>query len=237
MSTDDTGSWARPNPTDRTDPDFVDITRLAPAAPSDDGSKAVEPEMEPESETPEQPEGDHNTADVDAPSGSNDIASPSVETSDLDIDDAELQPVDVDDVDTDQVADEDIAEIMAGFEQRASSDETPAATETDSTGDAAETQSASPAADDSPDQNEAGSPSEGTSDRNDDPSVNESDKDSDAAAETAPTGFAALGLRPELLETLNDLGYEEPTPIQRETIPILLTGSDLLGCHRSCTSQ
>ena len=31
MSTDDTGNWARPNPTDRTDPDFVDITRLAPA--------------------------------------------------------------------------------------------------------------------------------------------------------------------------------------------------------------
>ena len=32
MSTDDAGSWAQPNPTDRTDPDFVDITRLAPAA-------------------------------------------------------------------------------------------------------------------------------------------------------------------------------------------------------------
>ena len=35
MSTDDTGSWAQPNPTDRTEPDFVDITRLAPAT---DGS-------------------------------------------------------------------------------------------------------------------------------------------------------------------------------------------------------
>ena len=32
-------------------------------------------------------------------------------------------------------------------------------------------------------------------------------------------GFAALGLRPELLKALADLGYEEPTPIQRETIP------------------
>ena len=32
MSTDDTGSWSRPNPTERTDPDFVDITRLAPAS-------------------------------------------------------------------------------------------------------------------------------------------------------------------------------------------------------------
>jgi ATP-dependent RNA helicase DeaD len=42
-------------------------------------------------------------------------------------------------------------------------------------------------------------------------------------------GFAALGLRAELLAALDELGYEEPTPIQRETIPILLTGRDLLG--------
>jgi ATP-dependent RNA helicase DeaD len=42
-------------------------------------------------------------------------------------------------------------------------------------------------------------------------------------------GFAALGLRPELLDVLDDLGYEEPTPIQRETIPHLLDGRDLLG--------
>jgi len=42
-------------------------------------------------------------------------------------------------------------------------------------------------------------------------------------------GFAALGLRDELLAALDDLGYEEPTPIQRETIPLLLTGQDLLG--------
>ena len=44
-----------------------------------------------------------------------------------------------------------------------------------------------------------------------------------------PTGFAALGLRPEILKALSSLGYEEPTPIQRETIPRLLTGRDLLG--------
>ena len=47
--------------------------------------------------------------------------------------------------------------------------------------------------------------------------------------ETGGTGFAELGLRPELLATLTRLGYEEPTPIQRETIPILLEGRDLLG--------
>ena len=41
--------------------------------------------------------------------------------------------------------------------------------------------------------------------------------------------FAALGLRDELLHTLATLGYEEPTPIQREAIPPLLEGRDLLG--------
>jgi ATP-dependent RNA helicase DeaD len=42
-------------------------------------------------------------------------------------------------------------------------------------------------------------------------------------------GFAGLALRPELLQALTSLGYEEPTPIQREAIPPLLAGSDLLG--------
>src|ERR1700710_357978 len=42
-------------------------------------------------------------------------------------------------------------------------------------------------------------------------------------------GFDTLGLRPELLKTIVALGYEEPTPIQRQTIPHLLAGRDLLG--------
>ena len=44
-----------------------------------------------------------------------------------------------------------------------------------------------------------------------------------------PIGFAALGLGPDLCETLTGLGYEEPTPIQRKTIPLLLEGGDLIG--------
>jgi ATP-dependent RNA helicase DeaD len=47
-------------------------------------------------------------------------------------------------------------------------------------------------------------------------------------AET-PTSFAELPLRPELLEALTELGYEEPTPIQSEAIPPLVEGRDLLG--------
>jgi ATP-dependent RNA helicase DeaD len=49
------------------------------------------------------------------------------------------------------------------------------------------------------------------------------------AVEEMLTGFDALGLNPELLGSLRALGYEEPTPIQRETIPLLLQGHDLVG--------
>ena len=42
-------------------------------------------------------------------------------------------------------------------------------------------------------------------------------------------GFGNLGLDAKLVTTLGELGYEEPTPIQRETIPPLLTGRDLIG--------
>jgi ATP-dependent RNA helicase DeaD len=43
------------------------------------------------------------------------------------------------------------------------------------------------------------------------------------------TSFADLGLRSELLDALSGLGYEEPTPIQREAIPPLLQRRDLVG--------
>jgi ATP-dependent RNA helicase DeaD len=42
-------------------------------------------------------------------------------------------------------------------------------------------------------------------------------------------GFATLGLVPELLEAVAALGYEEATAIQREAIPPLLAGRDVLG--------
>src|SRR3954468_14030962 len=41
-------------------------------------------------------------------------------------------------------------------------------------------------------------------------------------------GFDALQLDEQLMATLVELGYEEPTPIQREAIPILLAGQDVL---------
>ncbi|HEY3773881.1 MAG TPA: DEAD/DEAH box helicase [Solirubrobacteraceae bacterium] len=43
------------------------------------------------------------------------------------------------------------------------------------------------------------------------------------------TTFSDLALRDELLQSLTELGYEEPTTIQAEAIPPLLRGADLLG--------
>jgi len=51
----------------------------------------------------------------------------------------------------------------------------------------------------------------------------------EAPAKGFSPSFAALGLEAALLTTLDMLGYEEPTPIQREAIPPLLAGRDLLG--------
>jgi hypothetical protein len=41
--------------------------------------------------------------------------------------------------------------------------------------------------------------------------------------------FDSLGLAAPLVASVTALGYEEPTPIQREAIPLLLRGRDLLG--------
>src|SRR5438128_9875139 len=52
----------------------------------------------------------------------------------------------------------------------------------------------------------------------------------------APT-FATLGLSTSLLETLAQLGYEVPTPIQARTIPALLAGRDLIGQAQTGTGK
>ena len=50
-----------------------------------------------------------------------------------------------------------------------------------------------------------------------------------ATAVTQLGGFASLGLSETLVAAVTTLGYEEPTPIQREAIPLLLSGRDMLG--------
>ena len=42
------------------------------------------------------------------------------------------------------------------------------------------------------------------------------------------SGFRSLGLSDTLVATLTALGYDEPTPVQREAIPLMLARRDLL---------
>jgi len=41
--------------------------------------------------------------------------------------------------------------------------------------------------------------------------------------------FAELGVSPEILKAISDLGFEEPSPIQAAAIPVLLEGHDVVG--------
>ncbi len=49
--------------------------------------------------------------------------------------------------------------------------------------------------------------------------------------------FTDLDLSPEILDAIRDAGYVEPTPIQAQTIPIVLKGQDLLGCAQTGTGK
>ena len=41
--------------------------------------------------------------------------------------------------------------------------------------------------------------------------------------------FGDLLLDKKIVTALTDMGFEEPSPIQRETIPIVLEGNDVIG--------
>ncbi|MCS7052045.1 MAG: DEAD/DEAH box helicase, partial [Thermomicrobium sp.] len=43
-----------------------------------------------------------------------------------------------------------------------------------------------------------------------------------------PSAFAALGLSQPLLDALREVGFEQPMPVQAETIPVLLAGRDAI---------
>src|ERR671929_653488 len=49
--------------------------------------------------------------------------------------------------------------------------------------------------------------------------------------------FAELGLSESLLEALQHLGYENPTPIQEQAIPVLLEGRDVIGQAQTGTGK
>ncbi len=49
--------------------------------------------------------------------------------------------------------------------------------------------------------------------------------------------FSALGLTPDLLRAVARQGYTDPTPVQREAIPLVLAGRDLLAGAQTGTGK
>jgi len=49
--------------------------------------------------------------------------------------------------------------------------------------------------------------------------------------------FKDLGIIEPILKALTAEGYTNPTPIQEQSIPILLKGKDLLGCAQTGTGK
>jgi len=55
--------------------------------------------------------------------------------------------------------------------------------------------------------------------------------------DSPPPSFRELGLSDPILEALSAVGYESPSPIQARTIPVLLSGSDVLGQAQTGTGK
>ena len=49
--------------------------------------------------------------------------------------------------------------------------------------------------------------------------------------------FSDLGLSPETLKAVEEVGYSHPTPIQEQAIPVVLMGRDVLGCAQTGTGK
>uniref|UniRef100_UPI004063642A DEAD/DEAH box helicase n=1 Tax=Metapseudomonas boanensis TaxID=2822138 RepID=UPI004063642A len=49
--------------------------------------------------------------------------------------------------------------------------------------------------------------------------------------------FAALGLHPNVLAAISAVGYEEPSPIQAQSIPVILAGHDMIGQAQTGTGK
>ena len=54
---------------------------------------------------------------------------------------------------------------------------------------------------------------------------------------TQQTSFAAFGLHESLIRAITEMGYETPTPIQVQAIPLVLAGNDVMGAAQTGTGK
>jgi len=59
----------------------------------------------------------------------------------------------------------------------------------------------------------------------------------DYKIQSATSGFQGLGIAPKLLETLEQLHFKQPTPIQRQAIPVAIEGKDIVGIAQTGTGK
>lgn len=60
---------------------------------------------------------------------------------------------------------------------------------------------------------------------------------SDSSSTATPATFADLGLSEETLTAIHALGFEHPSPIQEQAIPLLLSGRDVIGVAQTGTGK
>ena len=50
-------------------------------------------------------------------------------------------------------------------------------------------------------------------------------------------GFDTLGLSEQVLQAVSESGYDNPTPIQAQAIPLILGGRDVVGASQTGTGK
>src|ERR1700745_2720914 len=58
-----------------------------------------------------------------------------------------------------------------------------------------------------------------------------------ASMQHGADSFASLHLSSSLVQVVQELGYEKPTPIQTQAIPLVLSGKDVLACAQTGTGK
>ena len=93
-----------------------------------------------------------------------------------------------------------------------------------------EHENSEPNTDHEPQRNSAHEPANGETD-------SEQSGDSTESAERTVNGFDGLGLPSQVLEAVKKVGFEQPSPIQKDTIPVLMAGHDVVGLAQTGTGK
>lgn len=69
------------------------------------------------------------------------------------------------------------------------------------------------------------------------PEADAEDAEKESEPEKPENGFATLGLPDKVVEAVKRVGFEQPSPIQAQTIPLLMQGRDVVGLAQTGTGK